>query len=134
MKADQHQDETRVLYNAQCPVCHAEIAHYADYSAQNDLPIRFDDLNAGALDQWGLSPEDAARRLHVLKGGALYSGIPAFMILWQEMPRYRWLARVVALPGVNWLAVKTYDHILAPSLYRWFRRRQKHNGAAATRL
>ncbi len=118
-------DETHVLYNAACPVCRAEIDHYAAYSAQNALPIRFEDLNTGQLDAWGLTKEDATRRLHVMKGGALYSGIPAFLVLWQDMPRYRWLARVVALPGVNWFAVQTYDHVLAPLLYRRHMRRQR---------
>ena len=38
---------------------------------------------------------EAAKRLHVRKNGQVYDGIPAFIALWQDMPRYRWLARVV---------------------------------------
>jgi predicted DCC family thiol-disulfide oxidoreductase YuxK len=125
-------ENTRVLYNADCPVCRAEIDHYAAYSAKNALPIRFDDLNSDALKAWGLSTDAATRRLHVLKNGTLYSGIPAFVALWQDMPRYRKLARVVALPGVHWLAVQTYDHILAPLLYRWHLRRQKRVAETST--
>ncbi|MEO1365094.1 MAG: DUF393 domain-containing protein, partial [Pseudomonadota bacterium] len=90
-------NETRVLYNADCPVCNFEITHYADYSAREGLPIRFDDLNSDALAQWNLDADTAARRLYVLKDGALHSGIPAFVLLWQEMPRYRWLARLVSV-------------------------------------
>lgn len=116
-------DNTRVLYNGDCPVCSFEINHYAAYSARSGLPIRFEDLNKDALDDWGLTRDGAARRLYVLKDNQMYSGIPAFIVLWQDMPRYRWLARLVSLPGVHRLACMTYDHVLAPLIYRWHLRR-----------
>ena len=125
-------NETRVLYNADCPVCSFEINHYAAYSGREGLAIRFEDLNRDALDDWGLTPDQAARRLYVLKEGEMLSGIPAFVVLWQDMPRYRWLARVVSVPGVHWLASKTYDHILAPLIYRWHLHRQARRDAAQT--
>lgn len=124
-------DETRVLYNGECPVCSYEINHYAAYSQQNGLPIRFEDLNEDALEDWGLTPDAAARRLYLMKDGRMLSGIPAFIVLWQDMPRYRWLARVVALPGVNTLACLSYDYVLAPLIYRWHLRRI---GATSTQL
>jgi predicted DCC family thiol-disulfide oxidoreductase YuxK len=118
-------DETRVLYNAQCPVCSFEIDHYRSYSTKNDLPLAFDDLNdASAREAWGISEDAAARRLYVVHAGALTSGIPAFLVLWAQMPRYRWLARIVGLPGVRQLAGATYDHVLAPAIYRWYRYRR----------
>lgn len=118
----QQNPPTEVLYNAACPVCRREIEHYAEIAAQQDLPIRFDDLNAAdALAGWRLESDTAARRLHVRQGDTVLSGIPAFILLWQEIPRYRWLARIVSLPGVKRLAIWTYDGILAPLLYRWHR-------------
>lgn len=118
-------DKTSVLYNAQCPVCNFEISHYATYAAQNALPIRFDDLNSDALAQWDLTADAAARRLYVAHDGELTSGIPAFIILWNQMPRYRWLARVVNLPGIHWIASLAYDRVLGPLIYRWHLRRQR---------
>ena len=115
--------KTSVLFNANCPVCNFEIQHYAQYAVANDLPIRFDDLNSGARDQWGLDADTAARRLYVLHKGRLTSGIPAFLVLWAQMPRYRWLARVVGLPGIRQVASAAYDHVLAPVIYRWHLRR-----------
>ncbi|WP_298837554.1 thiol-disulfide oxidoreductase DCC family protein [uncultured Roseobacter sp.] len=115
---------TAVLYNDACPVCRKEIRHYAGISEKAALPIRYDDLNdAGLLTAWGVSADDAARRLHVQKNGELLSGIPAFIALWQDIPRYHWLARLVGLPGVRAAAVLVYDHILAPALYRQHLRR-----------
>ncbi|MCR9126608.1 MAG: DUF393 domain-containing protein [Rhodobacteraceae bacterium] len=118
------QDQTtRVLYNDACPVCRREIRHYDSYARARSLPLRFEDLNEGDLRDWGVDPDQAARRLHVLHNGTVHAGIPAFLVLWREMPRYRWLARVVALPGLRQGASLVYDRILAPMLYRWHLRR-----------
>ncbi|MBC7739116.1 MAG: DUF393 domain-containing protein [Candidatus Saccharibacteria bacterium] len=111
--------ETSVLYNASCPVCNFEIQHYARYAGQKGLPIRFDDLNSDALAQWGLDADTAAKRLYVLHDGKLTSGIPAFLLLWAQMPRYRRLARLVGLPGVRQASSMAYDYVLAPVIYRW---------------
>jgi predicted DCC family thiol-disulfide oxidoreductase YuxK len=115
--------KTSVLYNANCPVCNFEIQHYARYAGDKGLPIRFDDLNTDARADWGLDADTAARRLYVLQNGQLSSGIPAFLVLWQQMPKYRWLARVVGLPGIKQIATVAYDHALAPVIYRWHLRR-----------
>ena len=111
--------DTRVLFNANCPVCRFEIGHYARYANRSGLPIRFDDLNTDARDKWGLDADTAARRLYVLHDGVLTSGIDAFLVLWAQMPRYRWLGRIIGLPGIKQVAVATYDHLLAPAIYRW---------------
>lgn len=115
--------KTSVLYNATCPVCNFEIQHYARYAGENGLPISFDDLNSDAREGWGLDADTAARRLYVLHDGKLTSGIPAFLVLWEQMPRYRLLAKVVGLPGIKQIASAAYDHVLAPVIYRWHLRR-----------
>ena len=123
-------NKTAVLYNASCPVCSYEINHYAHYSHEQALPIAFDDLNdREKLAAWGIDPDTAARKLHVMKEGEVFAGIPAFIVLWQDMPRYRWLARIVSLPGVHWLACVIYDYVLAPLIYRWYMRRLRRGTA-----
>lgn len=118
--SDTSKNATKVLYNADCPVCSFEIDHYARIGSKHDLPLIFDDLNDGtALAKWGIDQDSAAKRLHVLKNGEVHSGIPAFIILWREMPGYRWLAQFANVPGVHRAAVWTYDRVLAPALYRW---------------
>jgi len=117
-------EKTEVLYNESCPVCRREVHHYERLSQKAGLPIAYDDLgNSDNLQSWGLSKDQAAKRLHVRKDGQIYAGIPAFIILWQTLPQYRWLARLVSLPGVHWVACKVYDHLLAPLLFAWHRRR-----------
>jgi len=117
--------DTRVLYNGECPVCRFEITHYERYAGKNALPIHFDDLTCGGLAEWGLTQDDAARRLYVLKHGALLSGIPAFLALWDDMPRYRWLAHVVRCPGVRQVFELLYERVAAPLLYRQHLKRQR---------
>ncbi|MEM7521143.1 MAG: DUF393 domain-containing protein [Pseudomonadota bacterium] len=117
-------EKTEVLYNGSCPICSREVNQYIKISEKAALPIRYDDLsNANALMDWNITAEDAAKRFHVRKGGETYAGIPAFIVLWQDIPQMQWLARLVSLPGVHWAACTVYDHIAAPLLYRMHLRR-----------
>jgi predicted DCC family thiol-disulfide oxidoreductase YuxK len=124
--------QTQVLFNAECPVCNYEIRAYERHAMAQGLPIRFDDLNTTCA-AWGIDADTAARRLYVLHQGQLTSGIAAFLVLWSQMPRYRWLGRVVGLPVVRPLAEVTYDRILAPLIYRWHLRRKRRQGASVSR-
>ena len=115
--------DTRVLYNETCPVCSFEIDAYRRRAEASDLPIRFDTLAEAA--NWGLTADQAARRLHVLHRGELLSGLPAFRALWGEIPHLHWLARLTGRPFIGAAAVTLYDKLLAPVLYRMHLRRQK---------
>jgi predicted DCC family thiol-disulfide oxidoreductase YuxK len=115
--------QTRTLYNADCPVCNAEICHYAAYAKARALPLGFEDLNTGELADWGVTADAAMRRLHVLHQGQLYVGFDAFLILWDQMPRYRFLARLGRLPLIRPLARWGYERIAAPLLYGAHKRR-----------
>ena len=119
------QEPAKILYNAQCPVCNLEISHYAKYADDKALPLRFEDLNTTDLSAWDLTPDQAARRLYLLKDGELYDGIPAFLKLWADMPRYRLLGQVVGLPVIRQIASAIYDYALAPTIYHWYKRRQR---------
>lgn len=123
------EDKTEVLYNGACPICSREIGQYERISTSASVQIAFHDLNDPEhLAAWGVCAQDAAKRLHLRRNGALYAGLPAFIQLWREMPQTRWLAVLFSLPGLNWIAAKTYDHILAPALYaRHLRRQQRQN-------
>ncbi|MEM6465324.1 MAG: DUF393 domain-containing protein [Pseudomonadota bacterium] len=110
--------ETEVIYNAECPVCRFEIDHYRDYATARALPLQFSHIGADGLLEHGITEDMAARRLHVIKDGTVLSGVPAFAVLWAEMPRYRWLSKIVMWPIIRPLASFAYDKIAAPILYR----------------
>jgi predicted DCC family thiol-disulfide oxidoreductase YuxK len=118
-------DKIRVLYNADCPICNFEIRHYQKYVSKNDLGIEFDDLNGNAITKWNVTPDTAARRLYVSKGTEIKSGLDGFLILWREMPRYRWLFHLIRQPGIKQICSFFYDKFLAPSIYSLHLKRQK---------
>lgn len=109
---------TKVLYNGECSICSFEINQYRKYSDTQLLDIEFENLHETNLDDWGVSQDEAKRRLHVEKDGKIYKGIDAFIQLWEDMPRYKLLAHIAKTPGLYELGSKLYDNILAPVLYK----------------
>ena len=119
-------DDTRILYNDTCPLCRFEVDHYRAAALRDGAPLRFDRLQDAA--SWGLTPDQAARRLHVLRDGNLLSGLEAFRAIWESLPRWRWLARVTGWPVLRPLVTLLYDRIAAPLLYCAHLRRQRRKG------
>jgi predicted DCC family thiol-disulfide oxidoreductase YuxK len=119
-------DQVQILYNEDCPVCRFEINHYRNQALKEGAALRFDDLRAA--EGWGIDPDQAARRLHVLHQGKLTSGVPAFQAMWSQLSGWRWLAKITSLPVLHQLACALYDHILAPILYRAHLWRQRRKG------
>jgi predicted DCC family thiol-disulfide oxidoreductase YuxK len=123
------QATTTVIYNDTCPICAREVAGYKRMAAREDLPIAFSGLSEGDHARHGLTEESAARRFHVLQDGQLVGGVDAFVLLWSQMPRLRWLARLVGAPVIRPLACMVYDRVLAPALYTFHRRRVRKGTA-----
>ncbi len=124
--------DTEVYFNGDCPVCSAEMSHYAKLSRADGLPLRFvDSMRAPqAFAACGLRSEHLEGRLYLRDpGGQVVSGLEALIRVWQQLPRYRALARAVSLPGVHAVASVLYDLAIAPSL-AWYAR---HRAAAGTR-
>ena len=119
-----------VIYNAACPICAREIAGYRRYCERRALPVAFEDLDRADLGALGLTPEQAARRLHVIDRGTLLAGTPAFLSLWSAMPRFRPLARLLALPGLRQIATLVYEGLAAPTLYALHRCRVARRACA----
>lgn len=116
--------KTAVLYNDTCPICSREIKHYDKIAHRDGLPVRFDALTQDAAG-WNIAPPDAAKRIHVRHNGQIVDGMPAFVILWSQIPQYRWLSKLFSLPIIRPLSVLAYDHIAAPLLYGMHKRRQR---------
>jgi predicted DCC family thiol-disulfide oxidoreductase YuxK len=110
-------DSLRVLYNGSCPICSKEIGHYQRYSEGEGLPIAYDDLMTEAREGWTIDEASAAKALRVRRGDQVLVGVDAFLTLWEALPRYRLLARLVRLPVVFTLARWVYDGVLAPALF-----------------
>ena len=120
-------DSLRVLYNGSCPICSKEIEHYQRYSEGEGLPIAYDDLMTEARERWTIDEDSAAKALRVRRGDQVLVGVDAFLALWEAMPRYRVLARLVRLPVILTLARWVYDGVLAPALF-WLHQRRERRG------
>lgn len=123
----QRMTRTRVLYNDTCPICAREIAHYDRLARQNGLPLDFAPLSSDA-GAWGLAPDSAARRLHAQQGDRRLDGIDAFVAIWAQIPRYRWLAWLCRQPVIGGAVRVLYDRVAAPALFALHRRRQRARG------
>ena len=110
-----------VIYNDTCPICSREVALYKTKTGED---VVYHGLSDGDMARFGLTDVTAAREFHVLQEGELISGVPAFALLWDRMPRMRWLARFVRLPVIQPLAALIYGRVLAPMLYASHKRRQ----------
>ena len=116
-----------VLYNGSCPVCRKEIEHYRRLDRSADAALAWHDIAGpgAATAPLGMDAEGMRRRLHVVDAdGRLLAGIPAFARVWEHLPRYRWLARLVRLPVVRTLSSRLYEP-LAAGLYAWDRHRRR---------
>ena len=107
-----------ILYNGACPICSREIALYRRQAERAGADLAFDDLNTADLAVWGVTADQARRRLHAMQDGRRLDGVAAFRALWARLPGWRWLARAIGLPGIRGLAAICYDRIAAPWLYR----------------
>ncbi|MCC5887083.1 MAG: DUF393 domain-containing protein [Gammaproteobacteria bacterium] len=85
-----------VFYDGGCPICRREIDHYRKLDTGHH--VNWQDIHAdpAAVEGSGVSFDDAMARLHVLdRHGALRSGADAFTVIWDELPGWRWLSRLV---------------------------------------
>ncbi len=88
-----------LYFDGSCPLCSAEIDHYASRDGSDQLT--FVDVSAKDADLGtGLECGDAMRRFHVrLPDGTLLSGARAFVAVWASLPGWAGAARLAKIPG-----------------------------------
>ncbi len=114
--------KTTMFYDKGCPICRREVDHYQRIDRENC--VRWVDIsdNKQILREHGLSESEAMARLHVVdSNGRLVQGAWAFAAVWDALPRYRYLAKL--LRSLRILPV--LDRIYEP-FARWrYRRRRR---------
>jgi predicted DCC family thiol-disulfide oxidoreductase YuxK len=91
--------KSTVYFDGSCSLCRAEIGYYR--RKDQDHALCFVDISeTGAVPPEGITQERAMMRFHVrASDGRVLSGAAAFVEVWTRLPRWRWAARAVSLPG-----------------------------------
>lgn len=103
----------QIFYDGSCLVCSAEMAKYRD--GDHGGKLVFIDISAAdfSASDYGKSQEEFMARLHVRDAEKLfYTGVDAFIMIWQAFPEcspYRLLSAAVGLPGLNLLSRGAYS-------------------------
>ena len=105
----------KVYYNESCSICRAEINHY---KKQNIEEIDWVDItnNIDAEKETLKNDKTLLRRLHVKKNGKIFSGAEAFLLIWKNIPKYKFLYKIFKLPIIFQIFFLTYE-IIAFFLY-----------------
>ena len=82
--------QIKVFYNKSCKLCKTEINHYKKHSDNSFLWIDIID-NDHAIKTTSKSLKQLIRRIHVIKDGQLLEGASAFLEIWKNIPKYRFL-------------------------------------------
>ena len=98
-----------MFYDGGCPLCAREVAHYRRIDVNDNVVWLDISIHPESLEPHDVSYIAAMKHLHVLNTkGEMVRGAYAFQALWQALPRYRWLAMFVKIPGVLWSLDKAY--------------------------
>ena len=89
--------KNKVFFNNSCNICRAEINHYKKHSNKD---IEWVDVtnNNEAQKITSKSYEQLLRRMHVIQDGNLIEGAEVFLIIWKNIPKYRFLYKVLKKP------------------------------------
>jgi predicted DCC family thiol-disulfide oxidoreductase YuxK len=95
MSRPDHRKPT-LYFDGDCPVCSREVAMYRRQPGADGV-CWIDVARCEAADLGpGLTREAAMARLHLRRpDGRLVSGAEAFAALWQALPRWAWLGRLL---------------------------------------
>jgi predicted DCC family thiol-disulfide oxidoreductase YuxK len=109
-----------VFYDGGCGLCSREIAHYRRLDSRERIEWIDITREPERLEDFGLELQACMEVLHVIAAdGRRHTGAYAFAVTWSQLPGYRWLARLVRLPGILPLLDAAYRRFA-----RWrFRRR-----------
>lgn len=98
-----------VFYDGACGLCRREMNHYRAIAGEGVFDWCDITERADALAGTGIAYVDALRLLHARTAdGRMHIGVDAFIVMWRNLPRWRYLARFVALPGVRQMAQLVY--------------------------
>jgi predicted DCC family thiol-disulfide oxidoreductase YuxK len=105
--------ELEVFHDGECPVCRMEVRYYRRLDKAGR--IRWTDIVALADSEMPAGKTRAellgrfhARELHNSDDSGWHVGVDAFARIWRELPGFRYLAWIFAVPGIRQIAKLAY--------------------------
>lgn len=98
-----------VYFDGKCGLCAKEIAHYARIAP--DGVFRWVDITVDpdAFIARGFRVSEGLKLLHAQREDErMHVGVDAFILIWQQLPRWQWLAIFAALPVIRPIANYSY--------------------------
>ena len=105
----------KVYFNNSCKICKAEIDLYKKEKIQEIDWIDITD-NISASKETSKNKKELLRRLHVKNGEKVLEGAEAFLELWKNIPKYKFLYNFFKLPIIFTIFSFSYE-IIAFFLY-----------------
>ena len=89
----------KVYFNNSCKICKAEIDLYKKEQIKEIDWVDITNNNL-AEKETSKNSKDLLRRLHIKDGEKVIQGAEAFLLLWQKMPKYKFLYNFFKLPVI----------------------------------
>ena len=105
----------KVYFNNSCKICKTEIDLYKKENIDGIDWIDITDNHSAELET-SKNNKQLLRRLHVKDGDKIIQGAEAFLVLWEKIPKYRFLYKILKLPIIFNLFSFVYE-IVAFFLY-----------------
>ena len=105
----------KVYFNNSCKICKAEIDLYKKEKINQINWIDITDKKNAEIET-KKNGEELIRRLHVEKNGKIFSGAKAFLLVWKNIPKYKFLYSILSLPVIFQIFSITYE-VIAFFLY-----------------
>tara|TARA_B100000579_G_scaffold429830_1_gene442234 strand:+ start:2946 stop:3314 length:369 start_codon:yes stop_codon:yes gene_type:complete len=110
-----------VFYDGKCNLCSKEINYYKKIAPKNLFQWQDINIDNSALEKKGISTSDALKVLHVIFNNNLYTGIDAFIIIWNNISYWKILSKFISLP-----IIKQISHIAYLIFANWRFNRLEH--------
>lgn len=99
----------KVFYDGKCGLCSKEINHYKKIAPADIFDWVDITRSPEVLKKENLNLEETLKLLHVKdRDGKLHIGADAFILIWQQLHRWKLLARLVSLPIIRQTANMVY--------------------------
>ena len=108
-----------VFYDDRCPLCTREIEYYKKITPPSTINWYGISKHEETLKKHGISLIESLKLLHATnQEGKMKIGVDAFILIWQNLPRWNWLATVIKLPII---------YQISGALYAFFAERRFNN-------